>query len=169
MPVPNGEEIIPILNTYIEIFKKEDAKIFATRDWHPNNHISFKENGGKWPRHCVRETEGAKFYPGLKLPETTIIISKATEPDKEGYSGFNDTKLLKELKKEQIKRVFVGGLATDYCVKNTVFDALNFGFETFFLIDASRGIDSALGDVQRAVDLMQNNGANKIEFKAIKS
>ena len=125
-------------------------------------HISFKENGGKWPRHCVRETEGAKFYPGLKLPETTIIISKATEPDKEGYSGFNKSKLLKELKKEQIKRVFIGGLTTDYCVKNTVLDALNFGFETFFLMDGSRGIDSNLGDIQRAIDLMQINGAKKV-------
>lgn len=166
LPVPSGEEVIHVLNDYIEVFKKAQGNIFATRDWHPTNHVSFRENGGIWPAHCIRETKGAQFHPKLRIPKNVIVISKATEPDKEAYSGFDNTNLLKELKKMKVIRVFIGGLATDYCVKNTVLDALKFGFETFLLIDASRGIDSTVGDVQRAIDLMQNNGTKKIEFNS---
>jgi nicotinamidase/pyrazinamidase len=169
LPVPNGEEIIPVLNDYIEVFKKARGIIFATRDWHPPDHVSFREYGGIWPAHCIRETKGAQFHPKLKLPKNVIVISKATDPEKEAYSGFDKTNLLKELKKSKVIRVFIGGLATDYCVKNTVMDALKLGFETFLLIDASRGIDSTQGDVQRAIDSMQSNGAKKIEFKAMTS
>jgi nicotinamidase/pyrazinamidase len=166
LPVPSGEEVIRVLNDYIEVFKKARGNIFATRDWHPANHVSFRENGGIWPAHCIRETKGAQFHPKLSLPKNVIVISKATEPVEEAYSGFDNTNLLKELKKKKVIRVFIGGLATDYCVKNTVLDALKFGFETFLLIDASRGIDSTPGDVQRAIDLMQNNGTKKIEFNS---
>lgn len=162
LPVPKGEEIIPILNDYIKIFNKINGKIFATRDWHPPNHASFIKNGGIWPEHCIRETEGAKFHPGLNLPENIILISKATDPYKEAYSGFEDTNLLKKLEKEQINRVFIGGLATDYCVKNTVLDALKFRFKTFFLMDGSRGINSTSGEIKRAVELMLINGAKKV-------
>ncbi|MCW3997409.1 MAG: isochorismatase family protein [Candidatus Bathyarchaeota archaeon] len=166
LPVPSGEEVIRVLNDYIEVFKKARGNIFATRDWHPANHVSFRENGGIWPAHCIRETKGAQFHPKLSLPKNVIVISKATEPVEEAYSGFDNTNLLKELKKKKVIRVFIGGLATDYCVKNTVLDALKFGFETSLLIDASRGIDSTPGDVQRAIDLMQNNGTKKIEFNS---
>lgn len=164
LPVPNGEEIIPILNIYLAVFTRNKGKVYATRDWHPTNHLSFLENGGVWPAHCVRETEGAKFHPGIKLPKNIVVISKATEPNKDGYSGFEDTILIAELQKEQIERVFIGGLATDYCVKNTVLDALRFGFDTFFLKDGSRGIDSIRGNTHRAIDLMQCFGAKKIEL-----
>lgn len=164
LPIPKGEEIIPILNIYISIFKRSHGKVFATRDWHPANHLGFLEFGGIWPPHCIHNTDGAKFHPNLKLPPNVIIISKATKPDKEAYSGFEGTNLLAKLQKEQIKRVFIGGLATEYCVKNTILDALKFGFISNFLSDASRGINSSEGDVQKAIDSMQNFGVKKIEL-----
>ena len=107
LAVPNAEEIIPILNDYIEIFQKKQGKIFATRDWHPPNHLSFLDYGGIWPAHCVRYTEGAKFNSSLNLPKKTVIISKATDPNIEAYSGFENTDLLKILKNKEIKRIFL--------------------------------------------------------------
>ena len=165
LPVPQGDLVIPILNEYLILFQKVNSTIFATRDWHPPNHVSFLEQGGKWPSHCVQDTKGAEFHPSLNLPEEVILISKATDPTKEGYSGFENPDLLKILKKKQIERVFIGGLAIEYCVKNTILDALNFGFDTFFLFDGSRGINSNSGDVDRAIELMKLKGAIKVELK----
>ncbi|MBT0159161.1 nicotinamidase [Candidatus Bathyarchaeota archaeon A05DMB-2] len=161
LPVPEGDQVIPVLNDYAKIFQKAGAKVFATRDWHPPNHISFKAQGGPWPPHCVQQSEGARFSPALKLPEGTEIISKATDPAKESYSGFDGTELAAKLKARGTKRVFVGGLATDYCVLNTVLDALKQGFDTVLLLDATRGINVKPGDVNRAIDLMTAKGADQ--------
>jgi len=162
LPVPNGEAVIPVLNYYIKAFKKRQAKIFATRDWHPLNHMSFREFGGMWPPHCIRDTKGAKFHSNLVLPKNSIIISKATEPDQEAYSGFEGTNLLKKLEKFKVIRLFIGGLATDYCVKNTVLDALKCGFRTFFLWDGSRGINANACDIEKSIELMEEYGAKKV-------
>lgn len=161
LPVPEGNQVIPVLNDYIKIFKKANASIFATRDWHPPNHISFKAQGGPWPPHCVQNSEGAKFHPDLKLPSDTSIISKATDPLKESYSGFDGTELANMLRTQGMARVFVGGLATDYCVKNTVLDARKMGFETVLLLDAIRGINVEPGDVRKAIAEMIKNGAEQ--------
>ncbi len=138
LPVPEGDAIIPRCNEYIEEFRKRGALIVATRDWHPPNHISFKERGGPWPKHCVRDTPGAEFV--VELPADAVIISKATEPDKEAYSGFEGTNLAEILREMGVKRVYVCGVATEYCVKATVLDAVKHGFETYVLRDAVRGI-----------------------------
>lgn len=161
LPVHGGIQVIPVLNDYLKIFKKTNASIFATRDWHPPNHISFKAQGGPWPPHCVQDSEGAKFHADLKLPSGTSIVSKATDPLKESYSGFGDTELAKMLRTQGIVRVFVGGLATDYCVKNTVLDAHKMGFETVLLLDAIRGINVEPGDVGKAISKMIKNGAEQ--------
>jgi nicotinamidase/pyrazinamidase len=161
LPVPECDQVIPILNDYIKIFEKSNAKIFATRDWHPQNHISFKAQGGPWPPHCIQDTEGARFHPDLKLPTKTTIISKAKDPHKEAYSGFEDTELEDKLKKQNVTRVFVGGLATDYCVKNTVLDARKLGLDTVLLIDATRGINVEPDDVTKAISKMMKNGAKQ--------
>jgi len=168
LPVPEGDKIVPVLNEYIRRFDKAGALIVATRDWHPPNHISFKTYGGLWPPHCIRGTEGAKFHPSLRLPERTKIVSKATDPSKEAYSGFEGTNLDEYLKKAGVKRVFVGGLATEYCVKNTVLDALKYGFKVFLLEDAVKGIDVKLGDVEGAMKEMLEKGAEKIRLSNIK-
>ena len=161
LPVPEGEKIVPVLNKYIEKFHEAGALIVATRDWHPPNHSSFKNHGGIWPPHCIQETPGAEFHPDLKLPKETKIISKATSADKEAYSGFDGTDLEKELKNAGIQRLFIGGLATDYCVKSTVLDALRLGFETVLLFDAIKGVDVNPGDSERAIKEMLEKGAKK--------
>jgi nicotinamidase/pyrazinamidase len=161
LPVPKGDEVIPALNDYIKIFKKKNANIFATRDWHPPNHVSFKAQGGPWPPHCIQNTEGAKFHPDLKLPDSTTIVSKAMDPLKEAYSGFEGTKLADTLKTQGVTRIFVGGLTTDYCVKNTVLDARKLGFEVVLLIDAVRGINVKPNDVTKAIDEMMDSGTEQ--------
>jgi len=162
LAVPEGDKIIPKLNKYIEIFKRENLPIFATRDWHPKNHISFKPKG-IWPPHCIQNTKGAEFHPDLKLPEDTIIISKAFEADKEAYSGFEGTELYKILREKGIKKVYIGGLATDVCVKNTVLDAIRYGFETYFLEDASKG----LGGDDKAIEEMVKKGAKRVTLEDV--
>ncbi|MCW4020756.1 MAG: nicotinamidase [Candidatus Bathyarchaeota archaeon] len=164
LPVPEGDTVVPALNKYIMKFRKAEALIVATRDWHPPNHTSFQKHGGIWPPHCVQGTEGAEFHPDLKISEETRIISKATSPEKEAYSGFDGTPLGEELKNAGLKRVFVGGLATDYCVKSTVLDALRLGFETFLLEDASRGVNVNLGDSEKAIKEMLAKGAKRLSL-----
>ena len=159
LPVSEGDKIVPVLNRYIEKFSKAEALIVATRDWHPPNHISFKSRGGTWPPHCVQGTPGAEFHPDLNLPAEVKIVSKASSPDKEAYSGFDGTSLEEELKNAGIRRVFVGGLATDYCVKSTVLDALKLGFKTVLLLDAIRGVDVKPGDSEKAINEMFRKGA----------
>jgi nicotinamidase/pyrazinamidase len=159
LPVPEGNKIIPILNEYIRLFTTMHAKIYATRDWHPPNHMSFQAQGGPWPAHCIQDTEGAKFHPDLNLPADVTVISKAMAPNRENYSSFDDTVLVDDLRINGIARLFVGGLATDYCVKNTVLDGLAFGFEVVLLSDAARGINVKLGDVEKAVEAMTLRGA----------
>lgn len=162
LPVPEGDQVIPVLNEYAKIFKQANARIIASRDWHPPNHMSFKAQGGPWPPHCVQETEGANFHLDLKLPEGTAIVSKATDPAKEAYSVFDGTDLADTLKSQGVTRVFVSGLATDYCVVNTVLDAGKLGLEAVVLVDATRGINVEPGDVDRAIDSMMRSGAKQV-------
>ncbi len=159
LPVTNGQEIIPVLNEYISLFKSMNARIFATRDWHPPNHISFKPFGGPWPLHCLQDSEGAKFHRDLRLPSNAIVISKATDPKHEAYSSFDGTNLAEELNKNKISRIFIGGLATDYCVRYSVLDGLVAGFNMIVLSDATRGINVKPNDSEKAIQEVQKKGA----------
>ena len=154
LPVPDGDKIIPRCNEYIREFRKRGALIVATRDWHPQNHVSFKEQGGPWPAHCVQNTPGAEFV--VDLPADAVIISKATEPDKEAYSGFEGTDLAEILRRNGVGRVYVCGVATEYCVKATALDAVKHGFETYLLSDAVKGITPE--DEERALKEMRKAG-----------
>jgi nicotinamidase/pyrazinamidase len=167
LPVPDGDKIIPFINRYIKIFKENNLPIIATRDWHPPNHISFKPYGGIWPIHCVQNTPGAAFHPKLKLPNDVIIISKATEPNKEAYSGFEGTELSSILNSKGVRRLFIGGLATDYCVKNTVLDALKLGFQAFLLLDGTKGVNVNPDDSKKAIEEMIRKGAVAIRINNI--
>jgi nicotinamidase/pyrazinamidase len=160
LPVTNADELILVINSYIKRFKST-SHVIASRDWHPSNHTSFKEQGGPWPPHCVQNTTGAQFSPDLKLPSETLVISKATDPTREAYSIFDGTTLEDELRKMGVKRLFVAGVATDYCVVNTVLDARKLGLETVVLMDATLGIDVNPGDVDRAVDVIIKSGAQQ--------
>ncbi len=159
LPIERGDEIIPVLNEYARRFQEAKAPVFASKDWHPPNHCSFKQQGGIWPPHCVQDTKGAKFSPILKLPQDVVVVFKATDPMRESYSVFDGTNFAAELEDRSVKRLFIGGLATDYCVLNTVIDARKLGYEIVVLMDATRGIDVVPGDVDRAVESMVKAGA----------
>jgi nicotinamidase/pyrazinamidase len=161
LAVNGGDKIIEPLNSVVNRFLRKGEPVFFTRDWHPPNHISFKQRGGPWPPHCVQNTLGAEFHPKLYVPNTAKIISKGSDPNKDAYSGFQGTELLDLLKKARTTRVYVGGLATDYCVKNTVLDSIKFGFDTYLLVDAMRGVDLLEGDSERAIKEMLKAGAIK--------
>jgi nicotinamidase/pyrazinamidase len=160
LAVPNGDEIIPVLNGYIKQFTTKGLPVFATRDWHPADHCSFKEQGGTWPPHCVAKTDGANLSKDLRLPKKTYIISKAIYADNDVYSGFGGTNLHAKLTEMGIKRVFIGGLATDYCIKSTVLDALNHGYQTHYLRDACRAVNVNPEDGSDAEKIMLRAGAH---------
>ncbi len=162
--VPEGDKVIPVLNKYIKIFQETKMPVFASRDWHPQNHSSFKEQGGPWPPHCVAGTPGAEFDARFKLPENVVIISKATQIDKEAYSALDGTGLHQKLKQQKIKRIFIGGLATDYCVLNTVKDGLALGYQVFILLDGSMAINVHIDDERNAINEMKTLGAVDITF-----
>jgi len=167
LPVKEGDKIIPTINKYIHKFQKAGAKIYATRDWHPPDHKSFKDYGGIWPPHCLKGSKGAEFRSDLKLPEETTVISTGDKPSLDGYSGFDHTNLERKLKGDGIDRVFVGGLATDYCVKYTVLDAVEKSFEAILLTDAIKGVNRKPGDAERAIGEMLNKGAKKATLSEI--
>jgi nicotinamidase/pyrazinamidase len=162
LAVKHGDRIIPQLNSTIRVFDEAHLPIYFTRDWHPKNHCSFVSQGGVWPPHCIRNTNGAKFHPNLEIPSDANIVNKGTKPDSEAYSGFQGTALATEMQELHVKEVFVGGLATDYCVKNTVLDALNLGFSVALLTDCIKGVDLKSTDSTDAVKLMVSRGARPI-------
>lgn len=162
LAVSGGDDVVPVLNRYIEAFTKRNLPVIATRDWHPPEHCSFEAQGGPWPPHCVANGEGADFAPGLKLPDDTIVISKAKQRDFEAYSGFQGTDLADRLRELGVRRLFIGGLATDYCVKATVIDALKARFAVCLLRDAIRAVDVDPGDGEKAVQHMLTLGAKPI-------
>jgi nicotinamidase/pyrazinamidase len=164
LAVPEGDRVVPILNRYIRSFLKNGMPVYATRDWHPPDHCSFKPQGGTWPVHCVQDTAGSRFHPQLALPKEAAIISKATDLREDAYSGFQGTDLAQRLKSQGIRKILVGGLATDYCVKSTVLDGLKAGFIVYFLPDASRAVNVNPGDGQKAVQEMLAAGAHELSL-----
>lgn len=169
LAVPSGNEIVPLLNHYIDLFHQHGLPIITSRDWHPANHCSFKAQGGPWPPHCVADTKGAAFPSNLNLPDNVIVISKATESNKDAYSAFADTNLSQILDNKHIKRLFIGGLATDYCVFNTVKDAIKAKFQVMLLIDSIRAVNVDLDDGKKAENAMQKLGAIPITLEALQS
>jgi nicotinamidase/pyrazinamidase len=167
LAVPQGDAVVPVLNDVIAEFEQRGLPIFATRDWHPENHCSFHAQGGPWPPHCVAGTEGAAFSPALSLPASAAIVSKATTADKDAYSGFAGTELDRLLRLAGVNRVFVGGLATDYCVLNTVRDARSCGYDVVLLLDAVRAVELNPGDSDKAIAEMKQLGANAVRWQPV--
>ena len=156
LPVPDGDRVVPVLNS---LLRQGGLLAVATRDWHPADHCSFAAQGGPWPVHCVAGTPGAAFHPDLDLGRIEhIITNKATTRDEEAYSGFQGTDLAAFLRGRGIKRIFVGGLATDYCVKATALDGRKDGLEVYLLTDAIRAVNVQPGDGGRAVAEMRAAG-----------
>lgn len=159
LAVTDGNAVVPVLNHYITLFHARGRPIVATRDWHPPNHVSFVAQGGPWPPHCVQGTPGARFADDLVLPTETRVQSKASDVATDNYSGFDGTGLAEALRDLDCRRLFIGGLATDYCVLHTVLDALTAGFEVHLLSDAIRAVEVAPGDADRAMTRMREAGA----------
>jgi nicotinamidase/pyrazinamidase len=167
LAVAGGDEVVPVLNRYVAAFVARGLPVYATRDWHPEGHCSFHAQGGPWPVHCVAGTHGAAFAATLTLPPDTTVISKATSQDQEAYSSFQGTDLDSRLRAAGIRRLFIGGLTTDYCVLSTARDARQLGYEVFVLTDAIRAVDVQPGDGQRAEAEMAGLGAHRITLDGL--
>ena len=165
--VPGGNAVIEPLNRCIPEFERRGLPIFATRDWHPAQHCSFQSSGGPWPEHCVAGKPGARFAAGLLLPPSVRIISKAMTPQSEAYSGFQGTDLAAQLTSAGCTRVFIGGLATDYCVRATALDARSAGMEVIVLEDAVRAVDAKAGDGVRALKEMREHGVQLLSTERV--
>jgi nicotinamidase/pyrazinamidase len=154
--VEGGDEIAPRLNE-LAADPRFDL-VLATRDWHPPDHGSFKEQGGIWPVHCVQGTPGAELHPGLDRSRLDEVLDKGQDPGTDGYSGFDAARLEPLLREHEIDRVTIAGLTTDYCVKNTALDALRLGFGVTVASDAVRAVDVTPGDGERALDEVRAAG-----------
>jgi nicotinamidase/pyrazinamidase len=157
--VAGGHEVVAPINHLIDLYRAAGAPVFASRDWHPEDHCSFQAQGGPWPPHCVADTPGAAFAAELALPDDAVVISKADTAAVDAYSAFAGTDLAAQLRARGVERVAVVGLATDYCVLNTVTDALEEGLATLVVRDAMRAVDVQPGDGRRALDRMVARGA----------
>ena len=169
LAVPKSDPVIPALNRHIATAAAAHAPIFASRDWHPAVTNHFAVYGGPWPVHCVADSPGARFHDGLDLPSDAVIISKGQNEQKPGYSAFEGqtsegTPFGDALRQHGVTHLYVGGLATDYCVKHTVLDALAAGLRVTVLGDAIAGVDVHPGDSQRAIEEMRAKGA---EFETL--
>jgi nicotinamidase/pyrazinamidase len=164
LEVPDGDRVVPLLNEYAVRFATARRPVYASRDWHPEKTRHFHEHGGIWPPHCIQGTRGAEFHPDLRLPEATIVVSTGMDPEDEGYSAFpsmldDGRDLATALRDAGVRRLYIGGLATDYCVKLTVLDAIGAGFEATLLLDASRGVNLQPHDAEQAIEEMVAAGA----------
>jgi len=140
LPVPDGDAVVPVLNRWIRGAEEAGIPIYASRDWHPREHVSFRERGGPWPPHCLQDTAGAEFHPGLYRPASLQVVTKGVRFDKDQNSAFDATGLAIELGRRGVRRVWVGGLAEDVCVRATVLDALHAGFEVHVIANGTRPV-----------------------------
>ena len=160
LAVPEAEEIIPVINELIQEAEKKGIRIYASRDWHPIEHISFQQPDGQWPPHCIQDTEGAKFHPDLNLPENTIVVTKGVRFDQDQNSAFDKTGLAYQMNQEGIRCIWMGGLALDVCVLQSVLDALKAGFQVKLIKAATRPVDPDKG--RQAIEDIAKAGAHII-------
>ncbi|MCU1266900.1 MAG: isochorismatase hydrolase [Acidobacteria bacterium] len=168
LAVARGDEVIEPLNKLIQEFLERGEPVFKTRDWHPSQTKHFADFGGAWPVHCVQNTKGAEFHRALLDDLHIRVISKGLG-DEDSYSGFDGTDLALQLRRLGVEEVWVGGLATDYCVKNTVLDALKEGFRVKALADAMRPVELKSGDGARALNEMRDAGAEVVDHTQLRT
>ncbi len=192
LPVEEGDQIINGINDIAKLFKKKTAQVVLTQDWHPKKHLSFASNHpGKspgdeyisdnraigpilWPDHCIQGTKGAKFHKDLKVDLADKVIKKGMNPSVDSYSGFQDndkkseTGLREYLNSKKIKRIFVCGLALDYCCYYTALDGFNFGYKAYFLVDLTRGVDLPEGNIKTALETMKKTGIKFVNNESFK-
>ncbi|MGQ0815441.1 MAG: nicotinamidase [Gemmatimonadota bacterium] len=171
LAVDEGDRVVPVLNKYIQ---RLDLPVYASRDWHPVKTSHFREFGGRWPPHCIQNTQGAALHPDLKLPADTVVVTKGTNPTDDGYSSFEGVddrgRLLADvLRADGVRKLYLGGLTTDYCVRTSVLDALREGFDVVLLTDAIRGIDVKRGDIDKAIEDMLRAGARPATLATVET
>ncbi len=163
LAVPGGDGIFPAVNEVAE----RAPLVVASRDWHPLHHVSFTERGGPWPPHCMEGTEGAEFHPTLDRKPIAHVFSKGRDPDRDAYSAFDGTGLAAWLHEHGVESLVVGGLATDYCVRASVLDALGAGFLVSVLKDGVGAVDVQPGDGERALEEMRERGAQVLTARDV--
>lgn len=162
LAVTDGDKVVTPLNSLSRMFDEKVWPVFFSRDWHPEKTKHFQQFGGPWPTHCVQKTRGAEFHPNLWIPKGAYILNKGVDSDKNGYSAFEGTafscpfdELLREF---GVNTLYIGGLATDYCVKDSALDAIKMGLRTCLLLDACRAVDLNPGDGDKAIRKMFDIG-----------
>ena len=172
LAVPDGDRVVAPLSRLAERFAAAGLPVFASRDWHPPDTSHFQRFGGPWPVHCVRDTPGAAFHPDLHLPETTVVVSKGMDPAADGYSAFEGVSeaglpLADILAANGVQHLCIGGLATDYCVRATVLEALARRVGVTLLVDAVAGVNLQPGDAERAMEEMEAAGVRLLSSDAL--
>jgi nicotinamidase/pyrazinamidase len=157
LAVPDADAVVPVLNRWLAAAARRAIPIFASRDWHPRGHISFRARGGPWPAHCVQDTRGARFHRALRLPPSVRVVTKGVRFDRDQLSAFDATGLAVELQRLGTRRLWVGGLAADVCVRATVLDAVREHFAVRVIADGTRPVDPRAG--AEAIDDMRAAGA----------
>ena len=167
LAVKEGDAVVPVLNKVVAAAEESGLPIFFTRDWHPPNHMSFRNQGGIWPPHCVQGTPGAEFHPALRIPTGAVVISKGDNPKAEAYSCFQGTDLEARLKKLGVEEVLLGGLTTDYCVRESALDAMKAGFAVEVMEDCTRAVNVRPGDGAKALADITKSGAKLVTSSAV--
>ncbi len=167
LAVPGGDRVIDPINRLVAAYAAARAAIFASRDWHPVASSHFTGRGGQWPVHCVADTPGAGFHPGLRLPDAAVVVSKGQDPGSDGYSAFDGTAptgdtLAAALDANSIGHLTVCGLATDYCVRASVLDARTRGLAVSVVQEAIAAVNRQAGDEAAALDAMRAGGAELV-------
>ncbi len=157
--IAGGDAVVPPLNRLLAAWRARGLPVYLTRDWHPPGHCSFAAQGGPWPVHCVAGSSGAEFSPQLERAPGDVVVSKATRIDRDAYSALDGTQLAGDLVRTGVRRVFIGGLATDYCVRATGLDARAAGFDVTVLNDAVCAVDVHPDDGRRALSELAAAGA----------
>jgi nicotinamidase/pyrazinamidase len=174
LQIPNGDRVVDPINRAAELFASRGLPVLASRDWHAPVTRHFREYGGVWPVHCVQWTQGADFHPALRLPRGTLVLSKGTDPGLDGYSAFEGVRedgepLRAVLDHLGVRHLYIGGLATDYCVLFTAREALRSGFAVTVLTDAVAGVDVLHGDSDRALAEMSHAGVRLATVAAVEA
>lgn len=159
LAVPDGDRVVPVINELMAEFEL----VLASKDWHPENSVHFD----KWPKHCIKETEGAEFHPDLKIAKIDKVFLKGTKDKDDGYSAFEATnlELAKYLNEKEVKELYISGLAAEYCVKETALAAVKKGFEVYVIEEAIAGIDE--DDVAAAFEEMREAGVEFVSAEEI--
>jgi nicotinamidase/pyrazinamidase len=165
--IADGDRVVPPLNRLLAAWRSRGMPVYLTRDWHPPGHCSFAARGGPWPVHCVAGTHGAEFSPLLDHAPADLVVSKATRLDRDAYSALDGTPLASELRSRGVRRIFIGGLATDYCVRATGLDARAAGLDVVVLTDAVCAVDVRPGDGARALAELAAAGAELASTDAV--